>query len=1416
MRRRMKRFLAAAMALTMAFTMTGTSVLAAGNEGSKITPSQSAEETVTQDAGESKPENADAVADAVREYQDNLNAGLKVSYVLDEGFESGIPSDWLNYNAAESYNCLWECATGDHEQSTGAHQGDYNALFDSADYRETAWLVTPKLDLSAGNFAYLSFWYINRAWGNDIEEVQVFYRVNGGAWVELFYTDEAHETWTNVFISLPKEAQKADMQIGFNVIGHYGYGAGLDDVQMISLAEQLSFTLSYNANGGTGTTLDPNSPYLVGELATAIENQFVGPDGAPFICWNTQPNGMGTSYAPGDQLHMTENTTLYAIWNVPINGLNEGFENGIPVNWTVVASNNGNYYWRTEDGNSYNLYAHGGKLNAFISYSTRGDVSWLITPWLDLSHMTGASLRFWYANCIYMSGDDCIDKLGVYYRTADSDWTELFFTEENHEEWTEQMIVMNGSQLTTPIQIGFKATDGWGNGICIDDVSITEIDTGLTQSVTYNANGGSGSTVDETEYYSGQVVTVLENEFTAPEGNYFIEWNTSADGNGISFMPGDTFSISSGLTLYAIWSSEDVVFDVRFTQMPTGWGKYSTIFLYQWIQGEECMMASSTDGEGEGETWLVAPKVDLSDANCAILRFEYANEYNPDGIIDLFVGYNIDGGEWQLLDFTPEITDGEYFVVDVFLPKSLMQQDVQIGFKSVANGAAINMIKSATLTRSLRQDLYGVLIDDSIQNGHVMAKPAYGEAGDQITLTLLPDGGYEVDSLSVTFLNEELTLSQQDDNTVQFTMPTGDVHVDASFVKNAYFVNIADNMLHGTVVADPTYGDEGDQIYLTVTPDGGYMMDTLTITCGSTTIDYAMENGQYVFLMPAGDVTVNCTFRSAAYLVNVSSQITHGTVVASPNYGYQGDEIYLYVTPEIGYELSSLTVTKGSTNITLYEADDHFYFTMPKGNVTVTATFTQVWDVIYYEDFENNGFDPEGWTYYDANEDGYNWYPIVDSRTKCHSGHGALTSASYFIVALLPDNWAFTPAISLPKKAKLSFWVIGQDAGYPDEKMTVYIGTEPDPDRMVALAPQLTGTSQYVNYTYDLSNYADQEVYIAFRHHDSYDLNRINLDDVCIYTDLDDVEREPAVMHYAKAAFDGKLGLAFFIKIPDWLKRQTDAYVTLTQCGETQTRKISDIIAGGTNSDGLYRIALYMPAAYYRDNVTLRLYDAHGQLAPIIGSSSGSDLTETGVRYSLQKCNTSYMNNGDAKLKALAKAMDDYCTATQIYFEHPTEGVTLTLSSAIDSVKQTDLSDYVSIRDGVLTQKISKLGLVGSFEADNSLKLNLTFASGTSSSKVKYYISEDGTMESAKQTSLRGNKTNGYYLVVRNIPAAYLDKTYTFFIVDTETGEVYSIGCSLYTYVRATAFSANYPEDLKNLTKALYLYGKAAKSYFLQ
>ena len=96
-------------------------------------------------------------------------------------------------------------------------------------------------------------------------------------------------------------------------------------------------------------------------------------------------------------------------------------------------------------------------------------------------------------------------------------------------------------------------------------IQIGEILEGLlsetpTYSVFYNANSNTATEtvpIDSNNYVSGETVTVLGNTGNLVNIGYnFVGWNTQSDGSGLTYTPGQTFTMgSANVTLYAMWSA---------------------------------------------------------------------------------------------------------------------------------------------------------------------------------------------------------------------------------------------------------------------------------------------------------------------------------------------------------------------------------------------------------------------------------------------------------------------------------------------------------------------------------------------------------------------------------------------------------------------------------------------------------------------------------------------------------------------------------------------------------------------------------------------------------------------------------------------------------------------------------------------
>ena len=147
----------------------------------------------------------------------------------------------------------------------------------------------------------------------------------------------------------------------------------------------------------------------------------------------------------------------------------------------------------------------------------------------------------------------------------------------------------------------------------------------------------------------------------------------------------------------------------------------------------------------------------------------------------------------------------------------------------------------------------------------------------------------------------------------------------------------------------------------------------------------------------------------------------------------------------------------------------------------------------------------EGWSFVDQDGDGFTWlwfkYGVNYNYESAYEGDGLISSASYAGGVLTPDNWAISPAVTIPAGAKdpatLTYYVAAQDPSYPEEHYAVYAGTAADPAQMSVIYPEtVLSTDAYEQITVDLSEFAGETIYVAFRHFNCTDMFRMNIDQV--------------------------------------------------------------------------------------------------------------------------------------------------------------------------------------------------------------------------------------------------------------------------------------------------------------------------------
>lgn len=172
--------------------------------------------------------------------------------------------------------------------------------------------------------------------------------------------------------------------------------------------------------------------------------------------------------------------------------------------------------------------------------------------------------------------------------------------------------------------------------------------------------------------------------------------------------------------------------------------------------------------------------------------------------------------------------------------------------------------------------------------------------------------------------------------------------------------------------------------------------------------------------------------------------------------------------------------------------------------VALTIATIGISQTVVFEDNFDAGFNESNWTQIDADGDGQIWR-WTDLSTADPNPYIAMSSYSWYsgLNALTPDNYLVTKQLDIPADgATLTYKVIARDKDWDKEKYTVYVSTAGNTaDEFLATDPvfheeSLDGVNALTERTIDLSAYAGQQIYIAFRHWGVSDQFSMAIDDV--------------------------------------------------------------------------------------------------------------------------------------------------------------------------------------------------------------------------------------------------------------------------------------------------------------------------------
>ena len=235
--------------------------------------------------------------------------------------------------------------------------------------------------------------------------------------------------------------------------------------------------------------------------------------------------------------------------------------------------------------------------------------------------------------------------------------------------------------------------------------------------------------------------------------------------------------------------------------------------------------------------------------------------------------------------------------------------------------------------------------------------------GDRVYIYAYPDRDFYVRSLTITRTDNRQTVnyyeSSSSDDVFYFDMPASDVTVRAYFTDGVYEIATdIDGSGRLTITGEDgnvtDVAEEGEEIRITASPSNNYRLGDIYVNYTDADdedqviypeVEYK-NNGNvdyYWFEMPEYDVEIYADFGEGDYVAWIDrSDMKNGTIRVSPNVADEDDTVSIYVTPDTGYQLDELIVEdEDGHDVTTSSlaSGTRYTFRMPDSDVTVTATF---------------------------------------------------------------------------------------------------------------------------------------------------------------------------------------------------------------------------------------------------------------------------------------------------------------------------------------------------------------------------------------------------------------------------------------------------------------------------------------------
>ena len=661
-----------------------------------------------------------------------------------------------------------------------------------------------------------------------------------------------------------------------------------------------TYTVSFDAGEGTGTMADQTTTGSFTLPACA----FTAPEGKEFDCWKI--SGDDTEYAVGDTVTISANTTFVAQWkDLPVVTYTDMMLKRVPANGDVVVI----YYPTAGKVMTGTDYLYNNKKHELVAADATLTDDVLAVPSeavrLTVSIDADGKYTFATADGKYLMAD------GTNVQLVDEQGANTLFQLETAAAGTDNYYikcdsaVYNGNAQYIEYYGGYFTVYGMGSNTAIYTFQFfSEDGEGPTPAVTYtvsfDAGEGSGTMEDVTDATSPY--TLPECTFTAPEGCVFDGWQAA---DGTVYAAGAEVTLEGNTTFTATWKVLEAKIYTLVTSADDLVDGGTYLIASELFADELYIMSKQTNNNraqykvtGVEGTTLTMDKSWIAANASDDLAFEFTLTDAEDGwaFYDAVTGGYLyaasSSSNW--LRTETELDDNGKFTLDLGEGGAIVPIALGENTRNYMhyNGKS-NIFSCYAETSSIEAAvyLYKLVEEEPVElnDGFYLIGPdwtvnainpanVFGqnmEAGGELVLATTLAEGDQIKVVKVE--NGAITAWYPDGLDTQYTVDAahaGNVNIyfretysnDWSAFGGYFYIEAGYNITcvsgeHGLVSTAMSRAAAGTTVTVYLEAEEDYEVDTLTVMCGETEVETTKVNDwQYTFVMPEGNVTVTATF----------------------------------------------------------------------------------------------------------------------------------------------------------------------------------------------------------------------------------------------------------------------------------------------------------------------------------------------------------------------------------------------------------------------------------------------------------------------------------------------------------------------------------------------------------------------------